>query len=312
LAWSGRVVLTRDYCRWLRKTYGNRLSIDGLEWALFYKTEPVINAVYSQLVELRSTTSDPILVTFIKRLVNLSCGFYGARASQINKTTYRLVADSPRNYAFYRHKMYLESAVDIGESSYFLLETRPWPKIVPGRPPAKSAVALFLTVVEFGKLRLVEVLHFLRQHLVPGSFRLFYSNIDNYVLCLGGEADCVDEAVDPDRLESYLDLKPKFLLDSTNTSVKTPGMAELKWTRYGPECAWRFITVRIQHYCISVPSQPDLNLHKASGWSNVSSEDAVRYAEDLLRGRQVQVPQTRRIQKMANTKTQVRMFNYKL
>jgi hypothetical protein len=325
LAWSGRVVLTRDYSRWLRRTFGDRLSIDGLEWALFYKTEPAINGIYRQLVELRSTTSDPIMVTFIKRLVNLSCGFYGARASQINQTTYRLVDRAPRNYAFFRHKMYLESSVDLGNQSYFLLETIPWPKIVPGRPPARSAIAIFLAVVEYGKLRLVQIFHFLRQHLVPGSYRLLYSNIDNLVMALGGEADCFDQAVEPSRRQNYLDLKSRFLLDSSgpdnggghansssNQATKIPGMAELKWTRYGPECLWRFITVRIQHYCISVPAQPDLNLHKCSGWSDISSEEAIRFAEDLLKGRQVQVFQNRRVRKMANTKTQVRMFHYQL
>ena len=314
LAWSGTVVLTRDYYRWLETTYGDRFSVQDLDWVLFFKTDDCLNSIYRELVDLRSTTPDPVLVTFIKRIVNLSAGFYGVRNSQRSKTSYRLVNKTPANFSFYCHVMDTQNHVLLGEASYFLLETSPAPKRVEKRPPAKSAVALFLTIVEYGKLRLVEILHFIREHLSPGRCRLVYSNVDNAVVCLSGGSDSLDQAVAPEKWSSYQALKSSFLYEEPEAGPvaagKTPGLAELKWKRYGPDCDWKFITLRIQHYCIKVPTRPDQDRHKTSGWSDVSSDQVFSWAQDLLQGSGVSVLQNRRISKMFSTETRPVTFQY--
>ena len=310
LAWQGTVVLTRDYYQWLKRAFGDRCHLDSLEWVFFYKTEPLLNAVYRKLVDMRSTTSDPVLVTFIKRLVNLSAGFYGAHSSQLHsKTTYRLVNGAPKNYAFFRHFLNPQHTVDLEEASYMLLETRPWPKVVEGRQPSRSAVPMFLTIVEYGKLRLVEIFHFLRQHLWPGRYRVLYANIDNAIIGLS-LANQLDEAVAPSRQESYRTSKPLFFEGKGALSAKTPGLAELKWERNEEAGGWKFITLRTQHYCLGTAAHPEQNLHKASGWSNVSSDQAFAWAERILQGRQVQVPQIRRVHKMFGMETRDVMFHF--
>ena len=316
LAWSGTVVLTRDYYHWLENTFGNRFTVRDLDWVLFFKTEPCLNVIYRELVDLRSTTPDPVLVTFIKRIVNLSAGFYGVRSSQRNKTTYRLVNKMPFRFAFYRHALDPHNNVLLGDTSYFLLETSPAPKRPTKRPPAKSAVALFLTIVEYGKLRLVEILHFIREHLPPGRCRLVYSNVDNAVICLSGGSDSLEQAVAPEKRSSFRALKSSHLYEESEegrpaAAVKAPGLAELKWKRSGPDCDWKFITLRIQHYCIKVPARPDQNLHKTSGWSDVSSDQVFSWAQDLLRGSGVvKVLQNRRVSKMFSTETRPVTFQY--
>ena len=207
-----------------------------------------------------------------------------------------------------------QNHVLLGEASYFLLETSPAPKRVEKRPPAKSAVALFLTIVEYGKLRLVEILHFIREHLSPGRCRLVYSNVDNAVVCLSGGSDSLDQAVAPEKWSSYQALKSSFLYEEPEAGPvaagKTPGLAELKWKRYGPDCDWKFITLRIQHYCIKVQTRPDQDRHKTSGWSDVSSDQVFSWAQDLLQGSGVSVLQNRRISKMFSTETRPVTFQY--
>ena len=314
LAWEGTVILTRDYYQFLEQTFGDRFHLDHLEWVLFYRTEPTINAIYQHLVNLRSTTRDPVLVTFIKRMVNLSAGFYGAHSSQLyNKTTYRLVNGPPKNYAFFRHSLSTQHTVDLEEASYHLLETKPWPKLASGgRQPSRSALPLFVTIVEYGKLRLVEILHFLRQHLRPGSFRICYSNVDNLILALGQGADCLEEAVIPALAESFRVQKPLFFVPeatATEAAVKTPGLAEVKWQRR-TDSGWKFISLRTQHYCLSTESDQQPNLHKSSGWSNVSSEQAFDWAQQLLAGESVAVPQKRRVHKMLSMETRDVVFHF--
>ena len=309
LAWSGTVVMTRDYYEWLESCFGNAFHLNHLEWVLFYKTEPALNFIYQQLIEMRSSTSDPVLVTFIKRLVNLSAGFFGVHTSQRSKATYRLISGMPKNYAFYRHSVDSPHVIDLEDSTYHLLETKPWPKVVATRQPSKSAIPYFLAIVEFGKLRMLQLLHFIRQHAWPGRFRLLYANIDNAIICLGNEANVLEDVVMPTKQVSFCACQRHFLMMPENSN-KTPGLAEIKWQRGGDGCHWKFITVRTQHYCIGVQSNPTQDLHKTAGWSNVSSEQAFAWAEDLLRGRRVAVPQTRRISKMLSMDTQNVVFHY--
>jgi len=312
LAWQGTVVLTRDYYQWLQHTFGkDRFRLECLHFVLFYKTEPVLNTVYRDLVNLRASTDDSVLKTFLKRLVNLSAGFFGSRSSQFNsKTSYRLVNKLPRNYAFYRHSADLRFTVDLEEASYFLLETKPWPVLGRKRSPSKSAVPLFLAIVEYGKLRLVDIFLFLQQHLVPGSFRLLYSNVDNMILALS--APTLEEAVAEDRRDSVRALAPHFFtattpgddLEGVLSSIKIPGHAELKWM---VQQDWKFITLRTQHYCLASTRQ---DIHKVSGLSCLSSQEAFAYAERILEGQRVAIPQERRVRKMVGVDTKPVVFYY--
>jgi hypothetical protein len=321
LAWRGTVVLTRDYYRWLELTYGDRFSVGRLDWVLFYKTEPAVNAIYRELIDLRSTTPDPVLVTFIKRIVNLSAGFFGVRSSQRNKTLYRLVNKMPANFSFLRHTWDTKNHVLLGDASYHLFETSPLPKPVHKRQPAKSAVALFLAIVEYGKLRLVEIFHFFREHLSPGHCKLYYCNVDNAIV--GLSADSLDQTVAPERWASYRAQKSSFIYEESENETtgrdreaaeapktRTAGLAELEWKRFGPDCDWKFITLRIQHYCLKVPAQPHQDLHKTSGWSDVSNEQAFDWAQELFRGAKVDVIQKRRVSKMFCTETRRVVFQY--
>jgi hypothetical protein len=310
LGWQGQVVLTRDYYRWLKDTFGGDCLLSSVDWVLFWKTSPALNQVYGQLIELRSTTPNPLLVTFIKRIVNLSAGFYGNRSSLLNnRTTFRLVKGVPKNYVFFRHFIDPHHTVDLGDESYFLLETRPWPQAPRDKRQAtKSAVALFLGIVEYGKLRLVQMFHFLRQHLGVGRFKWLYTNIDNWIMALATTGD-LEDAVDPAQRESFLAHKHEYFT-STAAVVKPAGLAELKWTKNTPESLWKLITLRTQHYCVASDHPEEEPLHKVSGLRGLSSQQAFAQAEQQLQGQRVDIWQTRRVNKMQGMATRDVLFHY--
>ena len=311
LAYSGAVVLTRDYYEWLKTSFQN-VSLDHLEWVLFYKTEPIFNGIYNELTRLRSSSTDPVLVCFLKRMINLSCGFYGAHTSQQDKATYRLVDGLPRDYAFFRHNLNLDYSTEIGQKNYILLETKTLPKVFSYHKPSNSAIPMFVTIVEYGKLRLVQILHFLQQHVNPLRFRLLYSNIDNILFALG-DANTLEEAIEPHLQDSFCTQKGNFLASVENGKViKTPGMAALEWIRDGTT-GWKFVSIRTQHYCLVV-SNPTYggNLHKTSGWANVSSQKAYDMALNMLKGKAVAVNQTRRVNKKFSMDTREVTFHYNM
>ena len=306
LAYSGTVVLTRDYFEWLQAAFGQVL-LEDVDWVLFYKTEPIFNQLYYDLTTLRSTTTDPVLVCFIKRMINLSCGFFGTRTSEQNKSVYRLVDRPPADYSFFRHQLNLDYTMDLGKKSYVLLETKLWPKISTYQKPSTSAIPMFLSIVEYGKLRLVQILHFIQQHVDSSKFRLLYSNIDNLVFALA-DADTLEEAIHPQLDHHFQAQKEQFFV--AHPTHKTPGMAALEWIR-DHSCGWKFISIRTQHYCLVV-SQPECegNLHMTSGWSKLSSQEAYNLSKQMLSGNSVQLMQTRRTDKKSNMDTHQVEFLY--
>ena len=325
LASSGYIVLTRDYYNWLNKTFGPHFKINSIEWILFYSAEPALNHIYSRLTHLRSTTDSIVLVSFLKRMINLSCGFFGVRSLEQDKTHYRLVNSLPHNYVFYRHYPDMNYTMDLGESSYFVLATKSWPKLFKTRKATQSALPMFLTVVEYGKLRLVEILHFIQAHVKPMHFRLLYSNIDNIIFGLAN-ADTLEDAIQPSLWPLFCQNKHEFLapttitttaaavttttIPSTGVAIKPPGMAEYKWIRNG-QCEWKFVTMRTQHYCVVVAQTDTVgggHLHKTSGWTGLSSLEAYQAASNILQGQKTIITQTRRINKKSNMDIQTLEF----
>lgn len=324
LANKGCVVLTRDYLQWLLTRYGNALVFESIEWILFYSKEVCWNLIFHTLVEWRSKTNNVILVAFIKRMINLTSGFFGARTLQQDRTSYRIVHRLPHNYAFYRHFPDMTYTMDVGNDSFFLLETKPWPKVNSYRQASKSALPMFLTIVEYGKLRMVQILDFILQHTLPGYFKLLYSNIDNIIYALAN-ADHIDDIVKVEARTKFNTTRHLFLAtqscDNTHASFAPaiPGRAELKWIRKG-NVDWNFITIRTQHYCLVVnntaaaaanvntENEADTadegeNIHKTSGWSNLSSREAFNAAINILKGNNVNVLQHRRLNKKSNLLT---------
>jgi len=304
LSSSGTVILTRDYYEWLKGSFGTVL-LQELEWVLFYKTEPIFNKIYEDLIQRRSESQDPVLTSFLKRMINLSCGFYGAHKSQHNKATYRLVDGPPKNHQFFRHHLNIEYTADVGKNGYFLLETQMWPKTSAHRKVSSSAIPMFLCIIEYGKLRLVQVLNFLQRHIAPAQFRLLYSNIDNLVFALGN-ANTLLEAVYPSCVNSFQAEKHQFLVQE---GQKTPGKAELEWIRQS-ESGWKFISVRTQHYCLIVSDKDNSDIHKTSGWTHLSSHEAYALAKEMLAGHSVKLIQTRRVNKKCNMDTHSVEFTY--
>ena len=319
LGYKGEIVLTRDYYAWLIDTFGSQLVIETVHWILFYATEPMFNSIYDALVTLRSSSQDPAFVSFLKRIMNLSCGFYGAHSVPKEKSSFRLVNKLPYTCSLFHHVPDIQhiaitdSDSDRESASFFLLETKSCHKNKI-RPICKSALPMFLAVVEFGKKRLVEIIHFLQKHCRPHSFRLLYSNVDNIVFALAN-ANTLQEAIAPHYRKRFNEKASMFVLQQTpdSSTTATPGVASVKWIRNG-SCGWKFISIRTQHYCVIVTepleSGCDNDIHKTSGWSNVSSRKAFEAAQAILQGQQVSMPQMRRVNKKASMEMSCVQFKY--
>jgi len=297
------VVLTRDYYNYLKANQSLRLT--NIKAILFFRTEPTMNVVYERLIQQRATSTCPIQVAWIKRLVNLSCGYFGVTSGG-KRFKFTLTNKLPPNYHYSRHRIDVNYMEDLNggdddhRGQYFLLETT-------HRSPKfrqKNALAMFVTVVETGKLRLVQIIQFIARHLSPQNWSLVYSNIDNLIIAIRGGAS-LDEAVlataaDQGAVENYLAEKPFHLVHHPGGPAQ-PGMAKLEWLCNLPR--WQFITPMIQNYAL-VTDHEEKDVHKSSGWSSLSNRQAFDTAYKMMFGQApVVIPQERRVHKLASMAT---------
>ncbi len=168
----------------------------------------------------------------------------------------------------------------------------------------KMPLAMFVTVVETGKLRLVQIIQFIARHLSPQNWTLAYSNIDNLIIAIHGGAS-LDEAVlataaDDWAVENYLAEKLLYLVHHPGGQAQ-PGLAKLEWLCNIPR--WQFITPMIQNYAL-VTDHEEKDVHKSSGWSSLSNRQAFDNAYKMMFGNSpVVIPQVRRVHKLASMAT---------
>ena len=254
------------------------------------------------MTHMRSSTKDPIIKAFLKRAVNLSCGFFGARENHSFKTKYRIVNQLPHSYSIFKHFPDIRHAITLDNNTdYFLLETQIKQKRPYSLKMTQSALPMFLTIIEFGKLRLVQLIHFIQQHAMTNAFRLLYCNVDNmvYALANGGH---LEDSIHSSLMKQFKDKACHyFVIDDVKGTLMQPGLGQLKWTRQ-PHDKWKFISIRTQHYCVLVTSHQDgtSDICKTAGWSPMPGKQAYQLAKDILQGNPASITQMRRINKRAN------------
>lgn len=273
-------LLSRDYLEFLVRKLDFR--IEHIDTLLFFDSDKVMNNVFRELVNLRFATDNPVVSQWLKRTVNFSIGYFGYNESK-RYSKYRLTNRLPRAVDLQRHSLDVtkpDRFVTLNGSGYFTLQISPSPRPAQPTKPLRYPLALNIAIVEYGKLRLVQFLHFLETHLDRDRIRLVYCNIDNCHLA----SSCLDldDAVLPQMTTEYLKTKPAFI-----TEGKLPGLMKLEWRYTDPN--FKYVTARIQNHAVVSSLAPDRA--KLSGVKQLSPRDIYRLACQLLDYQTIRIPQ---------------------
>jgi len=276
-------LVTKEHFNYLVDKFGFRP--EGIQAVLFFKTDKLTSAVYGELTEERFQSSDPRQIAFLKKVLNLSIGFFGLNE---NKPRTQFKLDTIPRGLFNRALNTWNCDKDqplIQNSNMFLATwTKPARPRKSGclRPP--NALAAYVAVVERGKLRIIELLNFFQKFLPRGSFKLLYCNTDGVHLAFAAE--------------SYRQLVPKHLLEEFEreeallvAKEKVPGLFKLEWHVKGD---FRYVTAQIYNY--AVVGEGVLS----SKWSGVKALTPLEHYSclcRLLETGSVEVPQQRRTDK---------------
>jgi hypothetical protein len=186
------------------------------------------------------------------------------------------------------------------------------------RKPCNVALPLYISVVEYGKHRLLECLTFLFAHARPGAIKLCYSQVDCAILSLAGET--LKETVDPALLDQFEKEEPNYF-----TTEGEPGHLKEEWFVSASDfrTGWKFASPYICCYAL-VSADPgdsdeetglpppmkkfklDFEGHaKASSFNSLTTKTHYDLACNALDRVGMVVEQERRTNKLLTTATEI-------
>ena len=296
------MLFTRDTLEFAVHNYGFQLT--SIESCYFYRTCDIYPQVYQHLITERYKTTCPALATFIKTIVNYSVGIMGYNQAKqtmygkpkISNKIMKFDSDSRAvctpigtisNKAYWLRQLY-KTQEQINASKYHI---------------TNNALPVFSSIVEYGKLRMQEIAAFWHKHTSPGTIRICYSQVDNFIIAMS--AATLDETINPELMTSYLEQRPYFI-------GNRPGQLKLVWNKSGP--SWRFTTPTICNYACDdgIDNNEQEGKWKMSSVTDIASVgEAYNLLTQLGNGQNAQMIQNRRTNKLLDTHTKSTIHHFK-
>lgn len=291
---AAATLFTRDTLENAVYNYG--FSLDTIECCYFYRRCHILPQVYQELIDERINTNIPAKAKFIKSIINYSVGVMGYNPAK--QSTFGNAKISNKVPALRASNCDNVSCLHVGTvgSETYLLKRSFRPQGQRDRP-VNNALPIFASIVEFGKLRMQQIADFWDTHCAPGSIRICYSQVDNFIVALSAPTlfDTVPQQA------AYLEAAKLYFVDDK------PGHIKLVWSANKP--GWRFVSPSPCNYALIGGGE-----HWKMGavvLSDSSAPDtAYQIQTKLLGGHDQRVDlQTRRIDKLCNTHTKTISIN---
>ena len=324
----------RDYL-FTRDSFEHLVNVKGFEFSsvsdvYFYKKCKVLPLVFGGLVserEIAELAGNETRANFLKAAVNFTTGMFGMKAGYFKgggNSKARLVSKFSIKACECTDRIDIKVAGSVsGKTFYVFQRTAParktgkraeeWKKKAAQkrRKATDASLPIYASVVEFGKLRLLNCLEFLRAHIRIAAVRILYSQVDNLVLAMSGER--LEEAVLSEKREIFECKKDQFF-------GREPGKLVEKW-KVSAEggASWSFASARICSYGLISKDKEGTLLKdgesgggqtKMSGLTGISSLAAFKSNCRLLAGLSgLQFPQERRVNRLLNQDTVTKVIS---
>ena len=289
------VLLSRDYLEYLFQEHN--FEVEMFEAVLFFGVDLHTSQVYNTLMQIRHSTNNLMLADLLKKIINFSVGFYAINELKSGKPQYILTNRFPKNASFKTH-----SALEIygvkewggNEDPFFVYKRN-----LPTKRYANNLLHLHLTIIEYGKLRLVSFINFLQTYLTPGSFSITYANTDNLQIVFAN-ADLSQLVSSKDKQCEFIQKWTTFVADK-----KKGGFFKEEWST---NSEFIYTTACVQNYAII---STNVTFSRWSGVNRLSHSDVLKMSLDLLKHSVVTVTQERRTDKVRHCFTESKQINFK-
>lgn len=298
MSWKAdRFLLTKDYYLYLLDNF-DEVTVENVEWALFYKVDDTFHKVYRHFLSMRQSAPSKSLETFFKSVINISCGLYGTNPDRISAKFIRLTDHLPKNFDLSKHEVITLQDTGEDKTDMFVIKTMSLPKHIRTK---NNALPVFCAIIEYGKLRLNQLYYTLHRSLNPMSFKLHYAQIDSSIFTFSFP-----------NLEKALAESPYFIRES-KASLETlfhptlPGHFHTEF-QFDATHKWKFCTANTCAWAVKTNSKEDAKSKMSS--VRIDSETAYQLQMQLLREGNAQIQQARRINKVGGINTKSTPINF--
>ena len=292
---TSSILLTKDYINYLKKEYN--FQITSIKSVLFYKNCNILNQIYKQLVLLRQ---DPNISLgkkqLLKNIVNYSAGFFGFNQNKPSTVTNKIVSDLTDKYNISNQETTFIGSVE--NINYYLKTTTRLLDSSKKRKSSISPLPLYVAIVEYGKMRMSQMLCLLDYYIDPVNYRHLYSNIDNIIIALAHPTFA--ECIKPEFKKEFQILQQQFFMPNEPGHFKE----EFCFTK---DQQWKFVSPRMQIYAL-LTNETINSVHKNSALNHLSSQESYDYSVKLLNEELLNIKQIRRTNKMLNMDTHEQNF----
>ena len=286
------IIMTKDYLDYLRKEFNFQVS--SISSVFFYKKCTTFNSIFKNLVTQRADANISLCrKQLLKKIINYSTGFFGFNQNKPGQSTHKIVSKFSRRYDIFRHAVTILDKVE--NKNYYIKTTYRRPS--QRTKTCLSPLPIYCFIVEYGKMKMSQILTFFDYFLDPESYRHLYTNTDNLILALSTET--IDQAVKP-HLQDWYEIEKSFIFSDTE-----PGYLKQEFY-FGKETQWKFVSPLMQNYSILTCDSP--GLHKSSVFKHVSTQESYNYSLQLLNRQTVTFSEPRRTHKVVNTNTHQQTF----
>ena len=291
------MLFSKDYLSWLSKHYN--FQVTKIHSVFFYKKCTVLNSVYAQLTLIRMNVNiSASIKQLVKNVINFSAGYFGLNEKKKKaKTTFRLMTGLSAKFQTSKH--FATYVATINDTNYFIVGTAR-----SNKARARMSVApfpIFVSIVEFGKQRLSQIMCFFDRFLLPSHYRHLYSNVDNILFVLATET--IEQAVDPTLFKEFCQTRLEFF----NSAAPLPGFLKQDMLVTADQ-EWKFVSPILMNYCIKTNTLND-TVFKCL-FNNITGEQAFEHSCKMLKKEKLQVEQTRRVAKRFNKDVQIVTFTF--
>ena len=294
------IFLSKDYLNYLIREHNFRVT--KINKIFFYKKCYIFPKIYTQLVNERAcSTTSTEKKQFLKNVINFSTGMYGYNEKKHTlRSKCRLVTKVPVRYFYCKEKKQIDHVDFIENTPIIFIQVNT--SVNASNQKTESALPIFMTIIEFGKMTLARVFSFYDKYLLPGKIKLLYSNIDNGLYAISTRT--IEEAVDPNHVQKFEEEKSKLFDDNK------AGCLKVEFVMNATQ-GWRFVSHASHNYSI-ITNDVKVGVHKNASLSNVSTLKSYETACQLLKHKNVTISQERRTNKLAHIKTSFKNFDFSL
>ena len=296
------MLFSKDYLCWLTKNYN--FQVTHIHSVFFYKKCKVLNSVYSALTLLcMNENICESIKQLVKNVVNFSAGYFGLNEKKRAKTTFRLMSGVGSKFQTSKHFALPVYGTTINNLNFYIIGTAR--AIKKENYMSVAPFPIFVSIVEFGKKRLSEIMCFFDKYLLPSHYRHLYSHVDNILFVLA--TDTIEQSVDPRLFKEYCKKRLEFFTYAASTSAVPPGFLKQEICVTSNQ-KWKFVSPVITNYCIKTNTSSE-TFFKCL-FNNITGEQAFDLSFKMLKKEQLEVVQIRRVDKLSNKNVQTITYTF--